>query len=584
MKTTQSETPKTPLSRWIAVLILMIAFASLAYGLFFAPSLYSDDWGQNIERIIRGNAQWADFSQLRPLMFVPFLIQYHLFGINVTANYLVLWLLYIAIAILLWRIIALFPALGGDSFACLTALLFLVYPTNYTHMWLVMTNLYSAMLLSLVSAYFLARYASGRSVSYLLLSSVFLALSLGIYDGQLGVMAAWPVLLFLIHYRTEVSWSRRLSVFIPIVLLGGISVVRALTYHEPSDFYASASITVSPKILLPRLMLGYKVSLAWGWTTTVQHYLPWIQGSQSAVLFVATIVSAPVLLASYLVPSRPVPPTAKEDPRELRSAIAPYVASGVAGLALLGAGYLPVIAVFQPSLADIDSRLNLFASLGSAVFLCSALMIAAKFVSYRVSIPSKKRAAQPLTRRGTTAGQLLVIAVVPFLLLGTLTHASVQYRNRMAWEEQTTLWRTILDRVPNFRDDSLVLFVLPGLQDRAGYHNWWRTPLYANWDASAALRMLYDNDRLAGDVVFPDLVRFNEPRLVTAGVVNWQTREVVPYTRTVAFTFDTKTRRLQQLDRLPAAWVEGASEPVNLCRDCILNTPVADTSLRRLVR
>ncbi|RPJ61829.1 MAG: hypothetical protein EHM23_05415 [Acidobacteria bacterium] len=554
------------LVRTLGVLFVMLVVAYLAYGLFFVPSLYSDDWGQDMEHLIAGNAKWVDLAHLRPLLFVPFLIQYHLFGVNVTANYVILWLLYIVAAFLIWKIVGAFPSLRSNGFAFVTALFFLIYPTNYAHMWLNMAHHYSGMVLAILSAYLLLKFAHGGKTSYLLLSFVSLGLSLGLYDGQLGVAAAWPAFLFL-AYRKESPLRRRLALFVPIVLLGGLSTLRALTYQQPDDFYSASSISLDPWNLLSRLTLGYKISLAWGWTETLRYYIPWLEGSKSAVLFLGAAVTVPVLAAGYLVRDPIHTPNAPLKTAHLWPAIRPYVAAGLVGLALIAAGYIPTVTVFQPNLSEIASRFNLFASIGASLFLASGLMVFSILVC----------------RKRSGLRQVFLVSAVPFLLLGVMTQASVQYRNRIVWEEQRTLWQTLFRKAPDIRDDTLVLLVLPGLQERMAYHSWWRTPLNASWDASAALRMFYDNPSLSADVLFPDADRFNEPSLTTAGVVNWQTRKARPYERTVAFVFDAESRQLTPLESLPAHWVPGATDPVKLGTDCILPTPVSNIPLRTVL-
>ena len=122
----------------VEVILVLVLIGYFAYGLFFAPALFMDDWTSVIERIITDNAQWLDMSQRRPLLFSTFLFQNQLLGLNITAYYISLWILYILMAILLYAIIAKLPLPKSNLFGFVTASLFLVFPTNYTHMWLIM--------------------------------------------------------------------------------------------------------------------------------------------------------------------------------------------------------------------------------------------------------------------------------------------------------------------------------------------------------------------------------------------------------------------------------------------------------------
>jgi hypothetical protein len=170
------------------------------------------------------------------------------------------------------------------------------------------------------------------------------------------------------------------------------------------------------------------------------------------------------------------------------------------------------------------------------------------------------------------------------VVLGIVTQASVQYHNRVAWREQQTLWHELFVVAPDFKDDTMVLFVLPGFRDRAGYFNWQRTPLSASWEASSAVRLLYDNATLSADVYFPDIEEPIEPVLTERGVLTQDTGALTPYAQTVAFQYDSATGTLSQWEQLPADLIPGAKGPIGLCSDCVLAERVLNVPLRSLVR
>ena len=56
-------------------LSLMAITAFFAFGLYFEPALFMDDWTSVVERVATGTARWFDPDMRRPLLFTPFLLQ-----------------------------------------------------------------------------------------------------------------------------------------------------------------------------------------------------------------------------------------------------------------------------------------------------------------------------------------------------------------------------------------------------------------------------------------------------------------------------------------------------------------------------
>ncbi len=136
---------------------------------------------------------------------------------------------------------------------------------------------------------------------------------------------------------------------------------------------------------------------------------------------------------------------------------------------------------------------------------------------------------------------------------------------------------------PNFKDNTMVLFILPGYQDRVGYQNWKRTPLSSSWEVSSAVRLLYNNPTLSGDVLFPDITGYNEPSLTHQGIITQWTNNFTPYTQVAAFIYDNNSGVLHQLEELPAYLVPGEENPVKLVTRRVLDEKILNAPLRKLV-
>ena len=89
----------------------------------------------------------------------------------------------------------------------------------------------------------------------------------------------------------------------------------------------------------------------------------------------------------------------------------------------------------------------------------------------------------------------------PFILLGMMVQASVQYDNRSAWEEQKQIWQQLFLLAPDIKDGATVFFLLPDddKQTSSLNRNGQRVPFDGGWDISTGLNMLYGKFTLKGD-------------------------------------------------------------------------------------
>ncbi len=548
--------------------ILLVAF--FAYGLFYTPALAADDWSQGIEALIYGNATWFDPTNRRPLLYTPFLLQHTIFGFHFWAHYAFLWLINVGIAALLFKILCQIKEINRFYFPEISTLLFLIFPTVYTHMWLTMLHGYLAMFFTLTFAYFLLQYVGQKKKPGLPLALLALLLSFGLYDGQIGVVLAWVLLLLLIFRRSggRERWIAAASAALLAISFG------FWRFWGPQllglgDRYLSW-ISISPEVLLSNLILGYKINLVWGWTAALQQRIP-LPDSITAVVFLGGVIVFSWTITSLIMRQISRRSTSYgRGPRILqskKSVVRPYAISLAVGLGLIGAGYFPVIVAFQPNLGGLGSRYNLFASIGGAITVASLLLIASLYWTH--------------SRRQTTA--LFVAAAVPLLFLGVAKQMTVQHETRTAWEEQKDIWSQLFVQAPDFKKDTMVLFVLSGFEDRFGFQNSSRTPLSSSWEASSALRLLYDRPDLTADVIFPDAQGFIEPQLLQEGVLTVDGGNITPYARVVAFEYAAERQELRQIFQVQADIFNGDAAPPRFCEDCLIDQGVQDHSFRQFV-
>jgi hypothetical protein len=159
------------------------------------------------------------------------------------------------------------------------------------------------------------------------------------------------------------------------------------------------------------------------------------------------------------------------------------------GLASAIAGYLPIVIAGEPSLNGVNSRVNTFASFGGSLMVVSILGVLAALTS----------------RRGSELKRLLAAGTAPLLALAMITQVWAQYDARTAWREQTQIWRELFVLAPDIVDGTMVYIVLPGYEDRVGFENWRRTPLFFGWEPSSAIQLLYGKRDLNVNVIFPNV-------------------------------------------------------------------------------
>jgi hypothetical protein len=554
---------------------ILAIIALVSYGVFYAPILQSDDWYLIIEKFTHSTSYpaWLDPTLSRPFQFIWFRMLHSVFGMNIHAFYMVLGGLNLLAAFLFYCLVSRMVSQGGVVFALIAAAIFLVYPTGYTNMWLTMIGIKVVVCMILLYAWLLIIFVNSGRLLALGGASLLLLVSFGSYDGQFGLVCTWPLILIVLSRQTNI-W-RRLSLFVPLVLAGVFVVYRMVGQQiiGISDEGYKSLVNIAPDVLISRMLEGYKISLGWSWTTILmQTILPWLaNNAKVGYLVLGGITFVLWWLASRIVYRQYGRGQEVEvngwSLRQRWSQIRSYVYTGLVGLVLVGAGYIPFIAIFEPALFNVTmSRIHIFASIGSAISLVSILMIGSLLFA----------------RYSEQAKYLFLVSALPFLLLGVATQVTVQYNNLAAWRGQQRIWQELFSTVPSFRDDTMVLFIMP-TDPPEGYLNRERRPLYAAWEVSSALRVLYDNPTLSAEVIFPDREWTTEPILTPKGVFSQYNRTDTPYNRVVTFVYESDTKPLRRLDDLPAELVEGKVGPIKLCPDCVLNEGGANVPLRKLV-
>jgi hypothetical protein len=557
----------------IGVIVVLAIIAAISYWFFYAPILYSDDWSIVLGRWYSDKMHWFDLSEQRPLLKARLMILYGIFGLNIHAFYVVLWVLEVLNATLLYfLVLKFFPKSKVIAFSI--AALVLVYPADFTHMWLIMINIRTVVLLVLLYTYLLLVYADGGHWVALWAALLCLLLSFGMYEGHLGMTMAWCVLVILI--RKPDSWKRKLNLLLPLILGGLFILWRMVGYSffeiEYADHNYEARLQLAPVLILSRLLSGYRL-MVWAWLDPLVHAFG-LKGWQAAAILLLLII---LCIGLVYVISRIYRKLAGNylTHQQHSAQLHRFMLLMLVGPILIAAGYIPYIMFFEPSYFPfiLSSRGNLFALPGAAATLVALLTVIALLLS----------------RKHIQLNLMVLAGVLPLILLGILIQMQVQYDNRVAWEEQKQIWHELFELAPDLKDGTSVHFILSDNERAPSLNkNGVRPALGPKSQVRAALNMLYGKHNLDGDAFIREILFVNQEFIrkkvfLEEGVSSYTGMQPIPYDRTIFLAYDGHPRQLRVIEDLQAENLVSFPVPNYAPYDRIVETPATGVGLRWLV-
>lgn len=537
---------------WLSAVVLAL-IGGVTYTAFYQPILFSDDWSYLVMPMAQQSINWFSVADRRPLVNAPVALLHSLIGLNIDGLYVTAWLITLAIAWQLYWVLQRLLPLRLRYVALLVAALTLVFPADLSQMWLTHTVLgRMAWLLTLVAMSALLTFVERHHYGYLVVATLLAVIAPLMYEAALGVLLAVCILLAV--------WKRALWVLLPAGLNVAYMLWRSLGYNLVGidDPYLT-EITLDIGQLLDRLILGFK-SLFWAWTEPVRSWLGLSNNGEAGLLILATI-GALWGIVWALTRRSTARTAAATPPREWGKLLG-------LGLAFACAGYFPILILYEPNLDSVHSRVNIWAIPGAALCIVALLALA----------------AQRLARGHTRRFQGYIVTGVAVLIgIGMATQLTVRAEAATAWGEQIHVWQDLFEVAPQLTDGTTVYFVLPGYNDRVGYVNTRRLPLSSSWEVTAALNVLYDRTTLHGDVVLPDANNLGEPELTPAGIRDFVTGRLIPYSAAVFVMYAGTPRHLRVVEdvshELDLMWPTPDYAP----EQHIVLSPPLPIELRRLV-
>jgi hypothetical protein len=482
----------------------------LAFVPGYAPILYSDDWSQIVRDYIFNKMVYFSWNNRRPLDWLGFKLELDLLGLDIKALYIFQGLFIFLCAVVVY-FIARHLFYKNPFLAVPAALIFIVYPVDYTRMWLIQGYTWMIYFVTLLALYLLIEFAKNGSVWKLIAALVLILIPLGAYEAQLGLIVSASLLLSLFY--PSIRRKRRFALLSPI-LVGVIFAIwrvvlqpLVLNIHDP---YVS-SMQLSPLLIIRRLLQAFPVFIE-SWVAPFGTIL----GISSVKMLLILASCAVCGFTLYFVSFREIEETSlrRFDWQEKRKELPPLFSILAVGIILLLAGCIPGIIVQQPNLDGIISRFNLFAILGGSLALVAGIgLLALLLARFREHI-----------------SVLTIALILPLVLIGITQQVWNQNEARIAWTDQKHFWHGLFATLPNIKNDTVVIAVGKNgpFPARPPFK---RLPLTASWELTAGLQVLYDNPSLKGMIYYPygyyGILKF-EPNGIRDGELH-----LIPYQKTI---------------------------------------------------
>lgn len=513
--------------------LILLSFSSTAlYRLYYVPKLVTDDWAQLIAYNIFNSIRWFYWPSSRPLHMMPYKTVYALFGANPHLFHATNLVIYIAVFFLIYLLL---ERLFTDQypFALVVALLSMVYPADFTMSWINMISPRLAWLLGLLGMWFLIEFASNGRTIRVILSTLIMFISLLIYEGALGVMIAWILLLALIYRQLDRKrWLALLTPFTGIILFIWLRLLYLPNIQQggPNFMMFNQLTTVD---LLNRLGDISVMIEAWS-----QPFYIWMRGWTSLGLSDAVLIFGIILVmfifalsAFLLIRALRIDRGISWSDQDRSQTAKRYFWASIFSVGFIFAGYFPIIFIYHPNLEETVTRANMY-SIPAAAVLIVAL---ASLIIVRLTLYKKQWQA------------LLWVTILPLILIGCGVRLNLQKLGMVAWIKQEGLWQQLFELAPDLKDGTTVVFIIRDRSEMIYGH----LPIYAEWEATSALQVLYQNHSLNGLIYAPEMTLYSESEIKPYGAVRFLDKKIIPFDQMVFAQYNLRSGKLKIIDSMP---------------------------------
>jgi hypothetical protein len=513
--------------RFITLLVIFI-LSLVAFGTFNSTILSADDWTFIAAKYVFGTLRPIDITDRRPFWLAYYYLLARLFSLRVEYYYVINFVILFLTAILIYAILArVFPKFTW--FASLVALAQLVYPVDYSRTWLTMSYIRFYWLITLCAIWMFLVYLESGKIWQLIAALTGIIVPLGAYEGQLGILLLTGGLITFLFLKTPIR--RRLIVF-GSILLASILFIGWRFFIQPrvlsvKDTYVE-SIQFTPTVIIERYIQGLEIFIQ-GWVITLRNLFQ----SQWNEFRFAVIVLAILYIIVCDVVSRISVRNSSHDDSTMKQKL-PKFKSFLAlipiGIAYWVAGYIPVIFLYSPVLQGNASRVNTYAIVGASIVLVAIVAAIATLIA----------------RSTSQILYLSVAIIIPFIAAGTFIQLQVNRENQIAWQTQKNIWNGVFDGIPNIREGSKIVIIIPGYQHLEPLAS---LPFTAAWELDDGVKVLYNNPNIGGYYYYKD-IQPTDLLFAKNGFRPIPTDKIVPYKRLIFVSYDSESRNIKIVENL----------------------------------
>ena len=253
----------------ISILLIISIISFLPTNLHTSPAIASDDWSLIVAPYAFGELKPFDLTNHRPTDSSFYYVMTSIFGLSFEYYYLLNVLIIFLSSVMIYLLTK--RMFGQQTWlASLVALVYLIYPVDYTRTWIMMLYIRFWWLISLAAIWFLLDFIDSGNKWKLALALTGIIIPLGSYEGQFGVVATAAFLIAAVS--KDKPTSRRL------ILIGSIIIIGILFYlwrfHIQASitdirYYSAGSFQFNPAVIIERYFQGIDIFLS-RWATPLK--------------------------------------------------------------------------------------------------------------------------------------------------------------------------------------------------------------------------------------------------------------------------------------------------------------------------
>jgi hypothetical protein len=475
---------------WIFPIFIVSLVFILGGSYFSSPPLRSDDWNWLVWPTVFEPLKAINLADRRPFFSLFLIFLSSVFGLQIQWYYLVNWILLLLSGVVVYFIIK--NAFVNRSWLALpVALIFLIYPVNYARTWLVTINNTYALLLTLLAILSMLTYTRSGKLYQIILANLLCIVSLWTYEAGLGIVFLAAALLIILT-KHERRWALLSLIIVSSLFVVWRSFIQP-QYLSVQDFYLQ-NANLSFFSLISRYIQGLFIFL-FNWVgpllLSFGDYKYWAFVGLN--LFAISILIYLIIKKTKKLKSE-APQLYFEKINEVKS----LLRISLVGALFWIAGYIPVIALWEPTFYGDSTRTNFVAILGAALIVVSLTAAVVTFLSKKTEIPSR----------------MLNLVLVPFILLGMIYQIHSQNQRIKVWEFNKQFWQDMFQAVPNVKSETKLIVVVPGYQKLKPFE---MLPFRGDWEVESALDVLYNNPDLFAEYYYLDSPVLEDNWIPTSG-------------------------------------------------------------------